>query len=101
MVARNKRVSVTATFPSQSQMFYIDLLAINLFSGDFVGLFFCDGGGGVGGLWFITEINTDFIVFSMAGNFITELTAVSTDAAKTIRVCRVVPVGRFVNPPPL
>ena len=77
-------------------MFYIDLLANNLFSGVFVGLFFCDGGAI---LRFITEINTDFIVFSMAGNFITELTAVSTDAAKTIRVCRVAPVGRFVNPP--
>ena len=50
-------------------------------------------------LRYIIEINTDFIVLSMAGDFITELTAVSTDAAKTILVCRVGPVGRFVNPP--
>ena len=41
----------------------------------------------------------NFIVYSMAGVLTTELTAVSTDAAKTIRVCRVGPVKRFVNPP--
>ena len=56
------------------------------------------GGGGVKSIS-LKLILMNFIVFSTVDVFTRELTAVSTDAAKTIRVCRVGPVRRFVSPP--